>query len=137
MIKLGAKKSKKWLLYYPSQVRIIERVAIDKRLSIRDHDYCFDSFMASQRPPTPPPAPARIAAPTTAKLLPPVRGAVAAAAAPVEDLSEMDKIANNVAMGVAFDRGEESGKKKHKRKKESKKKKKKKKHKRNRGSSSR
>jgi hypothetical protein len=116
----------------PFQVRIIERTAIDKRVSLRDHDYCFDSFQISQRPPTPPPAPARIAA---IKTLP-----------PIEDLSEMDKIANNVAMGVAFDSGsaarDDDGKKKDKkrRKEGKKKKKKKKKHKRskdNRDSSSR
>ena len=108
------------------QVRIIERrVVVDKRLSLRDHDYCYESYQASQRPPTPPPAPAKIVA--AVKTLAPVK-------APVDDLSEMDKIANNVAMGVAFDSGSAAakGEKRQKRKKESKKKKKKKKkHKKN------
>jgi hypothetical protein len=102
------------------QARIIERTAIDRRISLKDHDYCYEAYHASQRPPTPPPAPAKIA---PARTLPIVK-----TLAPVEDLSEMDKIANNVAMGAAFDNLGRSGdvKKKHKKKKDKKKKKKKK-----------
>lgn len=88
---------------------------MDKRVSLKDHDYCQEAFNVSQRPPTPPPAPAKIVRAT--KPLPPVRAA--------EDLSEMDKIANDVAMGASFDNLDD-GKKKHKKRKDKKKRKKKK-----------
>ena len=111
---------------------------MDRRISLKDHDYCFESFQSSQRPPTPPPALAKIApakiVPAAVKSLTGVKTQlpVQAASAAVDDLSEMDKIANNVAMGASF----EDLDKKHKRKKD-KKKKKKKKRKRSKSSGSR
>ena len=47
------------------------------RITLRDHDYCFESYLTSVRPPPKPEV--------------------------VEDLSEMDKILSNVAMGASID----------------------------------
>nr|XP_040572394.1 LOW QUALITY PROTEIN: uncharacterized protein LOC121121511 [Lepeophtheirus salmonis] len=74
---------------------------IDRRIPVMDHDYCYESYMLSLEPPKPP------------------------------ELSEMDKILSNVALGVMDNLSPERSpgskkKQKHKKnKKESKKKKKK------------
>ena len=59
--------------------KIKERKLLDVRTSLADHDYCFEAYLASTRPPPKPEV--------------------------VEDLSEMDKILSNVAMGASIDNG--------------------------------
>ncbi len=94
----------------PRKARIQEKVLCDKRTALREHDYCFAAFMMAKQ-----------------------------VEKPKEDLSEMDKILSNVALG-ALDQSltEVKAEKRHKKsKKEGKKKKKKrKKHKRNSGDGS-
>lgn len=90
------------------QAKIVQRFN-DSRICLKDHDYCFHSYLAATLPP-------------------------AATAPPTEDLTEMDKISRQVAIGASAHLPFDSPKKK--RKKDGKKKKKKKKRKRKQQSES-
>ena len=86
----------------PKKPKIFEKSVVDLTTAIKDHDYCHAAFVMSKELPK------------------------------KEDLSEMDKILSNVALGAMDNDVSPKTSKKHKRKKESKKKKKKrKKHKKN------
>ncbi|TRY61774.1 hypothetical protein TCAL_12268 [Tigriopus californicus] len=87
----------------PRKPRIVERTPVDRRISLRDHDYCPEVFAMVNEP--------------------------------VEDLSEMDKLLSQVAMGPNIVSAEKE-KKRKKKKKKRKKKKHKKKEASNEGSSS-
>lgn len=87
----------------PRKPRIVERTPVDRRISLRDHDYCPEVFAMVNEP--------------------------------IEDLSEMDKLLSQVAMGPNIVSAEKE-KKRKKKKKKRKKKKHKKKETNNEGSSS-
>ena len=91
----------------PKKVQILERDYVDQRVGLRDHDYCYEAYLFSQNEPK-----------------------------PKEDLSEMDKILSNVAMGEEPLDQSSVTEQPEKRKKKKKEKKKRKKMKRKRSSES-